>query len=72
MVEVECLSASDFSQAWKRFGDGGERVPLWCENSALCDVMRGGVRGGGVRGDDTRSIAHQVSSCCHMSCRTGD
>ena len=61
MVESECVRVDDFLLLWERWGR--KEVPLYCDNSDLREMVeRGGVGGGeGTRGDDTRSIAHQVS-----------
>ena len=63
MVESECVSVGDFSESWEKWGGREGGVSLYCENSALCDMVRsGGGRREEASGDDTRSIAHKVSS----------
>ena len=61
------MSVEELRHSWEQWGGGeggvGKKVPLYCDNGALWEmVKRGGVGGGeGGKGDDTRSIAHQVS-----------
>ena len=69
MAEEECVSAGDFREAWERWGggrgEGGTRIPLYCDSSVLREAVKmGRVEGG--KGDDSRSVAHQVSLlyCC--------
>ncbi|CAI8004823.1 Probable methyltransferase TARBP1 [Geodia barretti] len=65
-VDSECVSVEELRHFWEQWGGGeggvGEKVPLYCDNGALREmVKRGGVGGGeGGKGDDTRSIAHQL------------
>ena len=73
MAEGECVSASEFREAWDRWGgvcggDSGSRVPLYCGSDVLCEVVRSeGVRGEEVKGDDSRSIAYKVRECVSLS-----
>lgn len=70
MCDDECIPATDFREAWgegERGGEGGrERIPLYCDNNLLHEAIEGGkvqVKGE-AKGEDTRSIAHQVSWTC--------
>ena len=84
MCDEECVPATDFREDWGegggegeggegeiKGGGGRERVPLYCDNNLLREAIEGGrvqVKEE-VRGEDTRSIAHQVSwsSGAHLS-----
>lgn len=58
----------DFQQCWEELGEvqrgTGKSVPLYCDNRELLEMVKRGRMGEGeeAKGDDTRSIAHQVSS----------
>ena len=62
-VESECVGVEEFRTEWEKWGRG-TKIPLYCDNGALKEMVeRGGVGGGeGGKGDYTRSISHQVSS----------
>ena len=69
-MDSECVSVEELRHFWEQWGGGeggvGEKVPLYCDNGALREMVKRGGGGGGEggKGDDTRSIAHQVSPHC--------
>ena len=50
MVEDECVSTGDFCESWEKWGGAETRLPLYCENSALREL----VKSEGVRGEEVR------------------
>ena len=61
VAREECVGVEEFRGVWGGC-EGVNVVPLYCPNRELVEMGREGAVGGceGVRGEDTRSISHQV------------